>query len=75
MLEENNGKNTEESVSAIKQLLSNSYVARVSHYRNWVGLMENAMKIVNPEIQFETENTKLWKENVEANYDELHKSR
>ena len=53
-----------------KDLLKLPYVRRCFHTVNWVSMLENRMKEVNPEMEFDKQNTDKWVKKISQNYRE-----
>ncbi len=51
-----------------RDLIKSPYVRRANHSLDWVENMQSKMRVLNPEIEFHKENTRLWSEKIKQNY-------
>ena len=51
-----------------RELIKSPYVHRANHSLDWVENMQIKMRIINPEIEFEKENTEVWRDKIRQNY-------
>lgn len=58
-----------------KDLIASPYVYRTFHTMDWVRATQSRMKAINPEIEFDKQNTEIWKEKIAKDYKQRKEKR